>query len=101
MADSFQDADLAAYYDLINGFGDDDRFYLALVMAADAVLDVGCGTGTLLKAARAGGHTGRLVGLDPATGAPCGSRRRTRSTRCCATPGSRWPSATASGTAHR
>ncbi|PSL53178.1 methyltransferase family protein [Saccharothrix carnea] len=75
MADSFQDADLAAYYDLINGFGEDDHFYLALVMAADAVLDVGCGTGTLLKAARAGGHAGRLVGLDPAEGMLLQARR--------------------------
>ena len=29
---------------------------------------MGCGTGTLLHRARAAGHTGRLVGLDPATG---------------------------------
>ncbi|QQQ74709.1 class I SAM-dependent methyltransferase [Saccharothrix sp. 6-C] len=75
MADAFEDADLAAYYDLINGFGDDDRFYLGLVSAATAVLDVGCGTGTLLKAARAGGHEGRLVGLDPAEGMLLQARR--------------------------
>ncbi|WP_123746367.1 class I SAM-dependent methyltransferase [Saccharothrix texasensis] len=75
MADAFEDADLAAYYDLINGFGDDDRFYLGLVLAATAVLDVGCGTGTLLKAARAGGHEGRLVGLDPAEGMLLQARR--------------------------
>nr|WP_272956142.1 class I SAM-dependent methyltransferase [Actinopolymorpha rutila] len=35
-------------------------------MAARSVLDVGCGTGAILRAARAAGHTGRLVGLDPA-----------------------------------
>ncbi|TQM83906.1 methyltransferase family protein [Saccharothrix saharensis] len=68
MADAFEDPDLAAYYDLINRWGEDDRFYLDLVLAADAVLDVGCGTGTLLKGARAAGHRGRLVGLDPAEG---------------------------------
>ena len=68
VADAYEDADLAAYYDLINGFDEADRFYLELVLAAAAVLDVGCGTGTLLKAARAGGHAGRLVGLDPAEG---------------------------------
>lgn len=43
----------------------DDRVYLDLVLGADAVLDVGCGTGTLLSKAREAGHTGRLVGFDP------------------------------------
>jgi SAM-dependent methyltransferase len=75
VADAFEDADLAAYYDLINEFGQDDRFYLDLVLAADAVLDVGCGTGMLLKAARASGHPGRLVGLDPAEGMLLQARR--------------------------
>ena len=43
----------------------DDRFYLDLVLGAASVLDVGCGTGTLLAKAREAGHTGRLVGFDP------------------------------------
>jgi SAM-dependent methyltransferase len=47
---------------------DDFAFYLPLVMSARAVLDVGCGTGALLRLARASGHTGRLCGLDPARG---------------------------------
>lgn len=46
----------------------DFRFYLPLVMAARAVLDVGCGTGELLHLARQAGHPGRLCGLDPAPG---------------------------------
>ena len=41
-------------------------FYLPLIMAARSVLDVGCGTGALLAAARDAGHSGRLCGLDPA-----------------------------------
>ena len=44
----------------------DFGFYLPLVMSAEAVLDVGCGTGELLRRAREAGHAGRLCGLDPA-----------------------------------
>jgi SAM-dependent methyltransferase len=47
---------------------DDLAFYLELVMRADAVFDVGCGTGTQLHRARESGHRGRLCGLDPALG---------------------------------
>jgi SAM-dependent methyltransferase len=59
---------LAALYDLFcpwNPRGD-SGFYLPLVMGAASVLDVGCGTGMLLRRARAEGHAGRLCGLDPA-----------------------------------
>lgn len=55
----------AAWYDVLNPWGPSDDFYLDLVMSADRVLDVGCGTGSLLRRARAAGHTGRLCGLDP------------------------------------
>lgn len=55
----------AAWYDVMNPWGPGDDFYLGLVMSADRVLDVGCGTGTLLHRAREAGHTGRLCGLDP------------------------------------
>jgi ubiquinone/menaquinone biosynthesis C-methylase UbiE len=66
----FSDADLAELYDLFHPWEDrgDFDFYLPLVMAAEAVLDVGCGTGALLHRARATGHTGRLCGLDPGAG---------------------------------
>ncbi|GAA1304525.1 class I SAM-dependent methyltransferase [Saccharothrix xinjiangensis] len=57
--------DVAAYYDALNEWGPSDDFYLDLALSADAVLDVGCGTGVVLHAARAAGHAGRLVGLDP------------------------------------
>lgn len=67
-ATAFTDADQAALYDRLHPPEErsDFRFYLPMVMAADAVLDVGCGTGALLHMAREAGHSGRLVGLDPA-----------------------------------
>jgi SAM-dependent methyltransferase len=55
----------AAWYDVLNPWGPSDDFYLGLVMSADRVLDVGCGTGSLLHRARDMGHAGRLCGLDP------------------------------------
>jgi len=61
----YSDADAAALYNVLNSWGPSDDFYLALAMASPSVLDVGCGTGTLLHRARAAGHTGRLVGIDP------------------------------------
>jgi SAM-dependent methyltransferase len=55
----------AAWYDVMNPWGPSDDFYLGLVMSAGRVLDVGCGTGSLLHRARNAGHAGRLCGLDP------------------------------------
>ena len=67
MADElYADAQLAALYDRLYPGATDFGFYLPLVMAAQCVLDVGCGTGALLHAARTRGHAGRLCGLDPA-----------------------------------
>jgi ubiquinone/menaquinone biosynthesis C-methylase UbiE len=66
----FSDVELAALYDVFYPWDsrDDFPFYLPMVMPAGSALDVGCGTGTLLKAARKAGHQGRLCGLDPAFG---------------------------------
>ncbi|KAA8885989.1 class I SAM-dependent methyltransferase [Nocardia colli] len=67
---AFGEARLAAVYDQFNpweGRGD-FAFYLPLVMGAGSVLDVGCGTGELLRRARRDGHAGRLCGVDPAVG---------------------------------
>ena len=76
----FSDADAAALYDLLNpwdpGRSPGDRFYHELVMAADSVLDVGCGTGAMLACAREHGHHGRLAGLDPDRAALDRARRR-------------------------
>ena len=72
---SFADLSLAALYDGLNTWGPGDDFYLRLVRRAGAVLDVGCGTGQLLRRARAEGHSGRLVGLDPAAAMLVQARR--------------------------
>ncbi|QOV35840.1 methyltransferase domain-containing protein [Streptomyces ferrugineus] len=72
---SFADLSLAALYDTLNPWGAGDDFYLKFVMGADAVLDVGCGTGQLLRRAYADGHRGRLVGLDPAAAMLVQARR--------------------------
>jgi SAM-dependent methyltransferase len=79
MADhQFADAGLAGLYDVLHPSErrDDFGFYSGLVMAAESVLDVGCGTGSLLHEARAAGHTGRLCGLDPAAGMLEQARKR-------------------------
>jgi SAM-dependent methyltransferase len=64
----FTEPDLAALYDLFCAWDRrrDFEFYLPMVAAAGSVLDVGCGTGMLLRRARRDGHAGRLCGLDPA-----------------------------------
>jgi SAM-dependent methyltransferase len=61
----YSDEEAAALYDVLNPWGPGDDFYLALVMGAGSVLDVGCGTGTILRRAREAGHSGRLCGVDP------------------------------------
>ncbi|WP_063784307.1 class I SAM-dependent methyltransferase [Streptomyces sp. SBT349] len=72
----FSDAALTALYDPMAAGRRDFGFYLPLVMAARSVLDVGCGTGELLRLARESGHSGRLCGLDPAGAMLDRARRR-------------------------
>jgi SAM-dependent methyltransferase len=72
----YSDEETAALYDLLNPWGPSDDFYLAMVMEARSVLDVGCGTGALLHQAREAGHSGRLCGVDPDDASLNVARRR-------------------------
>ena len=73
----YSDEEAAALYDVLNPWGQSDDFYLALVLEANSVLDVGCGTGALLHRAREAGHSGRLCGVDPDRASLDVARRRT------------------------
>jgi SAM-dependent methyltransferase len=74
----YSEADFAALYDAWwpRALSKDFDFYLPLVMSAESVLDVGCGTGAILHEARQCGHQGRLCGLDPAAGMLAQARKR-------------------------
>lgn len=72
---AFADLSLAALYDRLNPWGPGDDFYLGLLREAGSVLDIGCGTGRLLRQARSEGHRGRLTGLDPAAAMLVQARR--------------------------
>ncbi|MPZ15900.1 MAG: methyltransferase domain-containing protein [Chloroflexi bacterium] len=72
----YSDPVLAELYDAFCEGRRDFSFCLPLVMSAGSVLDVGCGTGELLRLAREAGHAGRLCGLDPAEAMLNVARRR-------------------------
>ena len=84
----YTDAQLAALYDRLYPLTQASLdFYLPLIMAARSVLDVGCGTGALLAAARDAGHSGRLCGLDPAAAMLAQARQRADIEWICAGAG--------------
>lgn len=72
----FSSPRLAELYDAFSSHRRDFDFYLPLLLSADRVLDVGCGTGELLHLARDAGHSGRLCGLDPAEAMLVQARKR-------------------------
>ena len=75
----FDRPELAACYDAL--YRDEPRadfaFHLPAALAAQSVLDIGCGTGAFLTQLREAGHRGRLVGIDPARGMIGRARTRT------------------------
>jgi SAM-dependent methyltransferase len=72
----YSDDQVTALYEVLNPWGPGDDFYLRLVMDAPSVLDIGCGTGAMLRRAREAGHSGRLCGLDPDRASLALARRR-------------------------
>jgi SAM-dependent methyltransferase len=76
----FTDDDVAALYDQMYPWrpepGSSDAFYTQAALAANSVLDVGCGTGQMLHRLRDDGHAGRLAGIDPDAAALRRARRR-------------------------
>ena len=63
----FLDAHLAEIFDYHSTFDRPEfTFIMPLVMTAASVLDVGCGTGMMLRRSREAGHAGRLCGVEPA-----------------------------------
>ena len=72
----FSEPSLAELNDVFCTGRQDFGFYLPLVMSARSVLDVGGGTGKLLRLTREAGHTGRLCGLDPANAMLDEARKR-------------------------
>ena len=59
----YQDAELAQFYDLQNGWAADFDFCTTMAEEAGSVLDLGCGTGELAASLA---HDRHVVGIDPA-----------------------------------
>jgi len=71
----FDDTDLAQFYDIENGWANDDRSCWELALGKKTVLDLGCGTGRLAAALALGRE---VVGVDPAAAMLTTARQRER-----------------------
>ena len=69
----FDDPDLVQFYDIENGWADDDRYCHELALSERTVLDLGCGTGRLAAALAPGRE---LFGVDPAAAMLTTARQR-------------------------
>jgi SAM-dependent methyltransferase len=69
----FDDPDLVQFYDIENGWADDDRYCHELALSKRTVLDLGCGTGRLAAALAPGRE---VFGVDPAAAMLTTARRR-------------------------
>lgn len=69
----YDDAELAGFYDLENGWGADFDFCAALAKDGASVLDLGCGTGTLAAALS---EVSTMTAVDPAAAMLAIARQR-------------------------
>jgi SAM-dependent methyltransferase len=69
----FDDPDLVQFYDIENGWSDDDRYCQELALGKRTVLDLGCGTGRLAAALAPGRE---VFGVDPAAAMLTTARQR-------------------------
>jgi SAM-dependent methyltransferase len=69
----FDDPDLAQFYDIENGWAQDDAYCRELALTSKTVLDLGCGTGRLAAALAPGRE---VFGVDPAAAMLAMARQR-------------------------
>lgn len=69
----FDDPDLAQFYDIENGWADDDSYCHELALTKRTVLDLGCGTGRLAAALA---PDREVFGVDPAAAMLAAARQR-------------------------
>jgi SAM-dependent methyltransferase len=69
----FDDPDLVQFYDIENGWADDDCYCQELALGKRTVLDLGCGTGRLAAALAPGRE---VFGVDPAAAMLTTARQR-------------------------
>ncbi len=77
----YRNPDLAQFYDMDNEWRADFDVYLARAASAARILDLGCGTGTLMAAIAAACPHKTLVGADPAQAMLTIAQQKTKNVR--------------------